>query len=132
MLADRLHHIFHSRKAVQTCLDCDVSLNINIWQPRFTFGNGVGHRFLSVYYDLNETQRLDALLTAQVGSAGAFTSRLASGDATIARAKKDSAGWDLRLASKEAALRKQYTAMETALSGAQSQGQWLSGQIAKL
>lgn len=77
-------------------------------------------------------QRLDSLLTAQVGSAGTFTSRLASGDAIIARAKKDSAAWDLRLASKETALRRQYTAMETALSSAQSQGQWLSGQIANM
>ena len=77
-------------------------------------------------------QRLDTLLTAQLGSAGAFTARLASGDATIARAKKDSADWDLLLASKETALRKQFTAMETALSTLQSQGQWLTGQIAKM
>ena len=77
-------------------------------------------------------QRLDTLLTAQVGSAGSFTSRLASGDATIARAKKESADWDLRLAAKEKALRAQYTRMETALSRAQSQGQWLSGQISRL
>ncbi len=77
-------------------------------------------------------QRLDTLLTAQVGSSGAFVSRLASGDATIARAKKESGDWDLRLASKEAALRRQYTAMETALSSVQSQGQWLSAQISRL
>lgn len=77
-------------------------------------------------------QRLDTLLTAQVGSAGSFTSRLASGDATIARAKKESADWDLRLAAKEKALRAQYTRMETALSRTQSQGQWLSGQISRL
>ena len=77
-------------------------------------------------------QRLDTLLTAQVGSAGSFSSRLASGDATIARAKKESADWDLRLAAKETALRAQYTRMETALSLVQSQGQWLSGQISRL
>ena len=77
-------------------------------------------------------QRLDTLLTAQVGSAGSFSSRLASGDATIARAKKESADWDLRLAAKETALRAQYTRMETALSLVQSQGQWLSAQISRL
>ena len=85
-----------------------------------------------VYATNGLAQRLDSLLTAQVGSSGTFTSRLASGDAIIARAKKDSAAWDLRLASKETALRRQYTAMETALSSAQSQGQWLSGQIANM
>ena len=72
------------------------------------------------------------MLTAQVGSAGSFSSRLASGDATIARAKKESADWDLRLAAKETALRAQYTRMETALSLVQSQGQWLSAQISRL
>ena len=77
-------------------------------------------------------QRLDTQLTAQLGSAGAFTTRLASGDATIARAKKESADWDLRLALKEKALRAQYTRMETALSSSQSQGQWLSGQLSSL
>jgi flagellar hook-associated protein 2 len=86
----------------------------------------------STYSEKGLAQRLDDLLTSQVGSAGAFTSRLSSGDATIARAKKDSAAWDLRLASKEKALRAQYTRMETALSGAQSQGQWLAGQISRL
>jgi flagellar hook-associated protein 2 len=38
----------------------------------------------------------------------------------------------VRLASKEAALRKQYTAMETAMQAAQSQGTWLTNQIAGL
>ena len=41
-------------------------------------------------------------------------------------------GWDTRLALRETALRRQFTAMEKALSAAQQQGQWLAGQIAGL
>ena len=38
----------------------------------------------------------------------------------------------MRLTDKETALRAQYTAMETAMGQAQSQGQWLSGQVSSL
>ena len=40
--------------------------------------------------------------------------------------------WDDRLALREVALRRQFTAMEKALGAAQQQGQWLAGQIAGL
>lgn len=40
--------------------------------------------------------------------------------------------WDSRLALRELALRRQFTAMEKALGAAQQQGQWLAGQIAGL
>lgn len=40
--------------------------------------------------------------------------------------------WDSRLALRELALRRQFTAMEKALGTAQQQGQWLAGQIAGL
>lgn len=40
--------------------------------------------------------------------------------------------WDNRLTLRETALRRQFTAMEKALGAAQSQGQWLAGQIAGL
>jgi flagellar capping protein FliD len=46
-------------------------------------------------------------------------------------AAQKSAG-DVRLADKEAALRRQYTAMETAMQQAQSQGSWLTSQITGL
>jgi flagellar capping protein FliD len=39
---------------------------------------------------------------------------------------------DARLAAKETRLKMQFAAMESALSTAQSQQAWLSGQIAKL
>lgn len=40
--------------------------------------------------------------------------------------------WDQRLALRKAALQRQFTAMETALSGLKSQSSWLAGQIASL
>lgn len=40
--------------------------------------------------------------------------------------------WDVRLDRKEAALRRQYAALEKALGAAQSQGNWLAGQLAQL
>ncbi|WP_067508830.1 flagellar filament capping protein FliD [Actinoplanes sp. TFC3] len=40
--------------------------------------------------------------------------------------------WDIRLAAKKTALSKQYSDLETALGKLQSQGTWLSGQIASL
>ncbi len=42
------------------------------------------------------------------------------------------ADWDQRLALRQQSLQAQFTAMETALSQSQSQGQWLSGQLASL
>ena len=39
---------------------------------------------------------------------------------------------DVRLATREQALKAQFTAMETALSQAQSQSAWLTSQIAQL
>lgn len=40
--------------------------------------------------------------------------------------------WDLRLAKRKAALTRQFTAMETALSSLRNQSSWLSGQINSL
>jgi flagellar hook-associated protein 2 len=42
------------------------------------------------------------------------------------------ADWDVRLARKEAMLRRQFSALETALGASQSQGNWLAGQISGL
>jgi len=40
--------------------------------------------------------------------------------------------WDVRLELRETALRRQFSAMETALGRMQQQGQWLAGQLASL
>ncbi|GAA4377019.1 flagellar filament capping protein FliD [Nocardioides caricicola] len=63
---------------------------------------------------------------------GTLTSAIASRDATVTRFTKSIADWDDRLELRRAALEKQYSALETALSGLQSQGNWLASQIAGL
>ena len=50
----------------------------------------------------------------------------------IKRIDDSIAVWDVRLDRKEAALRRQYAALESALGSAQSQGNWLASQIAQL
>ena len=42
------------------------------------------------------------------------------------------AAWDVRLATRESTLRRQYAAMETALGSLRNQSTWLSGQISSL
>ena len=81
-------------------------------------------------------QRLDSLVSAQVTgdgtNAGLIDSRTASEDSMIDDLKDRQAFWDVRLASKEKQLRAQFAALEAALSKTQSEGNWLSGQLARL
>ena len=78
------------------------------------------------------TQRVNRVLSTFVGTGGVLGSAIASANQTIAALGVQKSNWDLRLTDKEAALRKQYTAMESALQQSQSQGTWLAGQVAKL
>lgn len=77
-------------------------------------------------------QRQNRVLNTFVGTGGVLNSAIANEGAAIAALAKQKSAWDVRLASKETALRKQYTAMETAMQAAQSQGTWLTNQIAGL
>lgn len=63
---------------------------------------------------------------------GSLTSAISSGDATVSRFTKNIEAWDDRLELRRKSLERQYAALETALSGLQSQGNWLAGQIAGL
>ena len=63
---------------------------------------------------------------------GLISSAITSKEGQISSLKSNIASWDSRLAMKEKQLQRQYTALETALGKAQSQGQWLSGQLANL
>ncbi len=63
---------------------------------------------------------------------GSITSAIKGANATIDELTKSIADWDDRLELRRTTLQNQYTALETALSSMQSQGQWLSGQIAQL
>jgi flagellar hook-associated protein 2 len=86
-------------------------------------------------------QRLDGILRPQlqgttgadgVVHAGVLDSRISSETTQIELLKRQQADMTTRLALKEKQLRAQFTAMETALSKAQSQGQWLGAQLSGL
>ena len=86
----------------------------------------------SAYSTQGLAQRFDTLLTAQLKTGGAMASRLASSNTQISQYTKSIGDWSTRLATRQAALQRQFTAMETALSNAQSQGSWISGQISRM
>jgi flagellar hook-associated protein 2 len=77
-------------------------------------------------------QRQNRVLNTFIGTGGVLSSAIASQTTRINQLATQKASWDTRLAQREATLRQQYTAMETALSSAQSQGTWLTGQINSL
>jgi|tagenome__1003787_1003787.scaffolds.fasta_scaffold20980908_2 flagellar hook-associated protein 2 len=77
-------------------------------------------------------QRLGGLLDGWVKSDGILDARIDGEQSTIDSLKKRSADMDVRLAAREKALRAQFTAMEQALSQSQSQGSYLSSQLASL
>lgn len=77
-------------------------------------------------------QRLNGVLKGYIGTGGILNSAIASEGSLINELEDQKEMWDVRLNQKEVALRAQYTAMETAMSQAQSQGSWLSSQITQL
>lgn len=69
---------------------------------------------------------------ATASTTGILTTAIEGRRAEIRRLDDSIAMWDVRLDRKEAALRRQYAALESALGAAQNQGNWLSGQLASL
>lgn len=63
---------------------------------------------------------------------GTLTAAISGRDAEITRLTKNIEAWDSRLDLRRTTLERQYSALEVALSGIQSQGNWLSGQLAGL
>lgn len=76
--------------------------------------------------------RLDQLLATYEGSTGAVKSARNSIDGRIDLYQDRIEAFELRVASRETTLRRQFTAMETALAQLQSQGDWLAGQLGSL
>jgi flagellar hook-associated protein 2 len=92
----------------------------------FTNSSGTGT-------SLGMGQRLNALVDGMTNATtGILTTRISDEQSTIDGLKRRSDEMNVRLTAKEASLRMQYTAMETALAQAQSQGQYLSSQLARL
>ncbi len=63
---------------------------------------------------------------------GSLTQALRGRDSVIKDLTSRIDAWDQRLGLREAALKRQFTALETALNQMNSQSNWLSGQIAQL
>jgi flagellar hook-associated protein 2 len=63
---------------------------------------------------------------------GTITTAIKSRQSAIKGMEDDIADWDVRLATRQSSLQRQYTALETALGKLQSQGSWLAGQLASL
>jgi flagellar hook-associated protein 2 len=63
---------------------------------------------------------------------GSVTSAVSGRTSTIDRLGDDIDAWDLRLELRRTSLTAQYTALETALSTLQGQGNWLASQISSL
>lgn len=63
---------------------------------------------------------------------GSVTNAITSHSTTITRLNENIERWDTRLDLRRAALERQYTALETALSQLQGQSSWLSSQLASL
>lgn len=78
-------------------------------------------------------QRLNMVATAAVAfGTGSITTAISGKQSMIRDLDTQIAGWDVRLASREALLRKQFAALETALGKLKEQGNWLAGQLGSL
>ncbi len=69
--------------------------------------------------------------TDPLGS-GVLTRAVENRESVITGLRTSISSWDNRLARREQTLQRQYASLERALGSAQSQGQWLSGQLANL
>ena len=69
---------------------------------------------------------------ASDAATGSLTKALQGMDSTIKDLNQRISAWDTRLALRETTLKRQFTALETALNQMNSQSSWLAGQIAKL
>ena len=70
--------------------------------------------------------------SASDATTGTIAAAMDGRTTTIDRLTKSIADWDDRLEIRRTSLQRTYTALETALSKLQSQGNWLAGQIASL
>jgi flagellar hook-associated protein 2 len=82
------------------------------------------------------SQRLDRYVNPWINGDGTnasiLSSRIDASSSLLTDMTAQMAEIDQRLSVREAALRQQFTDLETALAQIQSQGQWLSGQLAQL
>lgn len=93
---------------------------------------GVGAASGSVTVGTGIVGRLDQLLVTYEGSTGAVQSARKSVAGRIDLYQDRIDAFELRIASREITLRRQFTAMEIALAQLQDQGNWLASQLGSL
>lgn len=77
--------------------------------------------------------RLDAASSAAIDfGSGSITTAISGRQKRMTELDARIADWDVRLASRETNLRRQFAAMETALGKLRDQSNWLAGQLASL
>lgn len=76
--------------------------------------------------------RVAAVAKGATGTNGTITAAIAGRNTALDRLSDSIADWDDRLEIRRKSLERTYTALETALSNMQSQGNWLAGQISSL
>jgi flagellar hook-associated protein 2 len=107
------------------------ALSTRLSDVKALFSNATG-----TYATEGLAQRLHGVVDPWVVGSGTssaiFDSRISSEQSMIDELVKQQSDMDVRLNDREAALRQKFTAMETALSQIQSQGNWLLGQLAQL
>ncbi|MEA2178269.1 MAG: flagellar hook-associated protein 2 [Solirubrobacteraceae bacterium] len=72
-------------------------------------------------------QRLEGLVDPVAGTGGTLAGRISSEDSTLSRISRDLTNFDERMTRKQAALQKQWSALETALAAAQSRASDITG-----
>lgn len=72
-------------------------------------------------------QRMEGLVDPLSGTGGTLAGRISAEDSTLSRISRDLTDFDERMTRKQAALQKQWSALETALAAAQSRASDISG-----
>jgi flagellar hook-associated protein 2 len=121
-----------NESSIQGALTIDTdkltaALTSNFAQVKSLFTNPTG-----TYASEGLSQRLSGVLLGYTSPTGALSSMINSESSVIAQLSRQKSDWDVRLANKQTALQQQFTNMETALQKSQTEGSWLSSQIAKL
>jgi flagellar hook-associated protein 2 len=86
----------------------------------------------ATYAEDSVAYRFQDLIEPFTPTTGSLAARIESSADRVESLKDRFALLDVRLNAREAALRRQFTAMEQALQSAQQQGNWLSGQLSTL
>ena len=77
--------------------------------------------------------RLDAAASDAIDfGTGSITTAISGRQSRIGDIDRRISDWDVRLARREATMRRQFAAMETALGNLRNQSNWLAGQLASL